>query len=134
VPVVSACVRGVEAEARARHVALDASVDPGVAATCEPAKVERVLLNLLTNALHHTPADGSIAVLVEPDDVEVRMTVEDTGTGLSTESTRRMFERFCRRDPARSSGSSLIKLIMGHALPVCEPRGARGSQEDLTSD
>ena len=32
-----------------------------------PDKVERVLLNLLTNALRHTPSDGAVAVRVEPD-------------------------------------------------------------------
>jgi signal transduction histidine kinase len=121
--VVSACLRGVEAEARARNVALGASIDPGVAATFEPAKVERVLLNLLTNALHHTPADGSIAVLVEPDDVEVRVTVEDTGTGLSPESTRRMFERFWRSDPARSSRGAGLGLAIARGL--VEAHGGR---------
>jgi signal transduction histidine kinase len=121
--VVSACLRGVEAEARARHVALDASVYPGVAATCEPAKVERVLLNLLTNALRHTPADGSIAVLVEPDDVEVRVTVEDTGTGLSPDSSRRMFERFWRGDPARSSRGAGLGLAIARGL--VEAHGGR---------
>ena len=47
-----------------------------------PDKVERVLLNLLTNALRHTPSDGSVAVLVEPLSDEVRVSVEDTGGGL----------------------------------------------------
>ena len=121
--VVSACLSGVEAEARARGVALDASVDPGIAATCEPAKIERVLLNLLTNALRHTPDDGAIAVFVEPDDQAVRVTVEDTGTGLSAESTRRMFERFWRSDPARSSNGAGLGLAIARGL--VEAHGGR---------
>jgi signal transduction histidine kinase len=42
-----------------------------------------VLYNLLTNALRHTPSDGSVAVLVEPNASEVRVTVEDTGEGMT---------------------------------------------------
>jgi signal transduction histidine kinase len=114
--VVFACLRGVEAEARARGVALDASVDPHAEATFEPAKIERVLLNLLTNALRHTPDDGSIVVLVEPDTTEVRVTVEDTGEGLSPESTRRMFERFWRADAARSSRGAGLGLAIARGL------------------
>jgi signal transduction histidine kinase len=121
--VVAACLSGVEAEARARGVALDAAVDPGIAATCEPAKIERVLLNLLTNALRHTPDDGAIAVFVEPDDEAVRVTVEDTGTGLSAESTQRMFERFWRADPARSSKGAGLGLAIARGL--VEAHGGR---------
>ncbi len=121
--VVSACLRGVEAEARARRVALGATVDPRAEATFEPAKIERVLLNLLTNALRHTPDDGSIAVLVEPDAEVVRVTVEDTGDGLTAESTKRMFERFWRGDAARTSRGAGLGLAIARGL--VEAHGGR---------
>jgi signal transduction histidine kinase len=121
--VVSACLRGVEAEARARGVALGATVDPNAEATFEPAKIERVLLNLLTNALRHTPDDGSIAVLVEPDAEVVRVTVEDTGDGLTAESTKRMFERFWRGDAARTSRGAGLGLAIARGL--VEAHGGR---------
>ena len=61
---IESCVRGFSAEAAARGVHLHA--DPAAArARCAPAKVERVLYNLLTNALRHTPTDGAVAVRVE---------------------------------------------------------------------
>ena len=61
-----------------------------------PDKLERVLLNLLTNALRHTPSDGSVAVIVEPADESVHVAVEDTGTGLAPGGEHRIFERFWR--------------------------------------
>ncbi len=62
--LIESCVRGLSAEAAARGVHLRA--DSGAArARCAPAKVERVLYNLVTNALRHTPADGAVAVRVE---------------------------------------------------------------------
>ena len=79
--VVRSALGGLEAEAEARHVALAARIDGDPTAICAPDKVERVLLNLLTNAIRHTPSDGSVAVIVEPLDGEVRVSVEDTGEG-----------------------------------------------------
>lgn len=81
-PLVETCLRGIEAEAEAKHIRLEARIDGTAAARCAPRQVERVLYNLLTNALRHTPSDGSVAVVVEPDATEVRVTVEDTGEGI----------------------------------------------------
>jgi signal transduction histidine kinase len=81
-PLVETCLRGIEAEAEAKRVRLEARIDGAAAARCAPRQVERVLYNLLTNALRHTPSDGSVAVVVEPDAGQVRVTVEDTGEGL----------------------------------------------------
>jgi signal transduction histidine kinase len=124
--LVRSCVRGLEAEAQARHVHLKTQLDGAeVNARCAPDKVERVLLNLLANALRHTPSDGSVAVLVEPLAHEVRVTVEDTGEGLSPESLRRMFDRFWRSDPARSSGRGGAGLGLAIARGLVEAQGGR---------
>ncbi len=114
--LVDGCLRGLEAEARARHVNLEARVDPSLTARCAPDKVERVLLNLLANALRHTPSDGSVAVLVEPAAHGVKVVVEDTGEGLTAESLRRMFERFWRGDPARSARGAGLGLAIARGL------------------
>jgi signal transduction histidine kinase len=101
--LVRSCLRGLEAEAEVRRVRLEARIDDVVPAVrCAPDKVERVLYNLLTNALRHTPGDGSVAVVVEARDRAVRVTVEDTGEGLSADAARRMFDRFWRGDRARA--------------------------------
>ena len=122
-PVVASCLRGVEAEARARRVALESHVDGTTNARYAPDKVERVLLNLLTNALRHTPSDGSVAVLVDSVPDGVRVTVEDTGEGLPPESERRMFERFWRGDRARSTRSAGLGLAIARGL--VEAHGGR---------
>jgi signal transduction histidine kinase len=121
--LVHACLRGVEAEARARHVTLEARVGDSVTARCAPDKVERVLHNLLANALRHTPSDGSVAVVVEDGDDAVRVIVEDSGDGLSPESLRRMFERFWRGDAARSARGAGLGLAIARGL--VEAHGGR---------
>lgn len=121
--VVSTCLRGVAAEATQRHISLGADVDSTAVARFAPDKVERVLLNLLINALRHTPSDGAVAVRVEPDTDSVRVTVEDSGEGLGEEAERRMFDRFWRSDPARSQRGAGLGLAISRGL--VEAHGGR---------
>ena len=127
-PVISSSLRGVEAEARSRHVTLAAEVEDDVTARFAPEKVERVLMNLLTNALRHTPSDGVVAVRVEPHAGEVRVAVEDTGEGLDAEAQERMFERFWRGDQSRSSRGAGLGLAIARGL--VEAHGGRIWAED----
>jgi two-component system, OmpR family, sensor histidine kinase SaeS len=122
-PVVSSSLRGVEAEARLRHVTLAAEIEEDVTARFAPDKVERVLMNLLTNALRHTPADGVVAVRVEPCAAEVTVAVEDSGEGLDAEAQERMFERFWRADRSRTSQGSGLGLAIARGL--VEAHGGR---------
>jgi signal transduction histidine kinase len=122
-PVVSSSLRSIEAEARSRHVRLDADVDAGITARFAPDKLERVLMNLLTNALRHTPTDGAVAVLVEPQPDGVRVAVEDTGDGLDADARERMFERFWRGDQSRSSRGAGLGLAIARGL--VEAHGGR---------
>jgi signal transduction histidine kinase len=126
--VVSSSLRGVQAEARQRHVALTADVDDRVTARFAPDKVERVLLNLLANALRHTPSDGSVAVRVDELPGEVRVAVEDTGSGLDPEARARMFERFWRADRSRTSRGAGLGLAIARGL--VEAHGGRIWAED----
>jgi signal transduction histidine kinase len=127
-PVISSSLRSLEAEARTRHVRLAAEVDEDVTARFAPEKLERVLMNLLTNALRHTPTDGSVAVRVEPRPDEVRVAVEDTGEGIDAEARERMFERFWRGDASRSSRGAGLGLAIARGL--VEAHGGRIWAED----
>jgi signal transduction histidine kinase len=120
--LVESAVRLFEAEAATRDISLVARVDGSVAARVAPEKIERVLCNLLTNALRHTPGAGAVSVHVERVDGEVVIRVEDTGEGLP-EQTERVFERFWRADAARASGGMGLGLAIARAL--VEAHGGR---------
>lgn len=121
-------LRGVEAEARLRGIRLASEVDEAVVARFAPSELQRVLQNLLTNALRHTPSDGSVAVRVSASHDEVQVTVEDTGEGLGEEARSRMFDRFWRGDRARSTRGGGLGLAIARAL--VEAQGGRIWAED----
>lgn len=81
--------------------------------------LERLLLNLLDNALKFTGEGGHVALRLSREGDTVRIEVRDTGIGMSPEVARQAFDRFFRADPARSSategaglGLSLVRWIV----------------------
>jgi signal transduction histidine kinase len=125
--VVEGCVRGVEAAAAARGVRVESQVATGVPPVrCAPEQVQRVLLNLLTNALRHTPSDGAVAIVVEPAGGGARVSVEDTGDGIAPDAVERVFDRFWRADEARArDGGAGTGLGLAIARGLMEAQGGR---------
>jgi signal transduction histidine kinase len=124
--LVSHCVRGLEAEARARQVTLSSQLDEALPdVRCAPEHVRRVLLNLVTNSLRHTPSDGSIVVRARRRLSELEVSVEDTGVGLSGHAEQRMFERFWRGDASRNRASGGAGLGLAIARGFIEAQGGR---------
>lgn len=139
-PIVESCLSGFEAEARARNVRLEQRGDvPVPPARCSPEQVERVLLNLLTNALRHTPSDGTVAVVLSSSGDHVQVSVEDDGEGIGGEAVQRMFDRFWRGDSARNSSGSGLGLAIARGLVEAqggriwaEPRTTGGARVSFT--
>ena len=124
--LVSSCVSGLEAEARARQVHLESRIEEALPdVRCAPEHVERVLYNLLTNALRHTPSDGSVIVRARRRASELEVSVEDTSVGLSSEAQQRMFERFWRGDASRTRASGGAGLGLAIARGFVEAQGGR---------
>jgi signal transduction histidine kinase/DNA-binding response OmpR family regulator len=91
-------------------------------------KLEKILTNLLSNALKFTPADGKVVVsaVVLPQNAfwrNLQITVQDTGIGIATEGLSRIFDRFYQADPSTTRvhegtgiGLALVKeLVELHA-------------------
>jgi len=128
--LVESALRLVRPEADARGIELESHVEGRTAAPLAPDKIERVLFNLLTNALRHTPSDGSVAVHVQRLGDEVVVRVEDTGEGIAPDAQGRMFERFWRADPARTGGGAGLGLAIARGL--VEAHGGRIWAENRT--
>jgi signal transduction histidine kinase len=59
------------------------------------------VLNVLQNAVQHTPSGGSVAVEIKQERDEVRIRVTDEGHGIPPDDQRRIFDRFVQLDPVR---------------------------------
>jgi signal transduction histidine kinase len=123
--LVSRCLRSVDAEARARSVELESRGAADAVVRIAPDKVERVLMNLLANAVRHSPPNGEVAVVVEPDTDHVVVAVEDSGDGLRPGAPNRMFDRFWREDESRARSSGGAGLGLAIARGLVEAHGGR---------
>ena len=95
-----------------------------------PDKIERVLRNLLSNAVRHTPPQGSIVVGAERVNGSVVVAVEDTGEGLPPGAARTMFDRFWREDPERDRNREGAGLGLAIAKGLVERHGGTIWAED----
>ncbi|MEA3087417.1 MAG: hypothetical protein QOC89_5114 [Paraburkholderia sp.] len=99
-----------ELPAEARHIQLRAEIPPRLpAVNADLGMIERVLTNLLDNAIRHTPAGGVIDVELAHKDGTVSVTVSDTGSGISAQQREGLFERpFSSGGAHRGGGLGLL--------------------------
>jgi signal transduction histidine kinase len=95
------------------------------AARANPEKIQRVLFNLIQNAIRHTPADGSVVVRAEPVADRIEVEVADTGDGIAPEERERVFSAFYRAgsEAARTGGGAGLGLAVSRA--IVEAHGGR---------
>ncbi|PKY11386.1 hypothetical protein B1757_04780 [Acidithiobacillus marinus] len=106
-----------QAMADEQEVSLDNDVDASIVANSE--LLRRALSNLLSNALNHTPAGGSIRIHSVQTQERLQLMVSDSGTGISAEALDRVFDRFYSEDTARMRrgqgtglGLAIVRSIM----------------------
>jgi len=116
----------MQAEAERAGVRLAIDVSPGIPLlTGDPQQLQRVLLNLITNALRHTPADGSVVLRAEPQPGGVALSVTDSGEGIPQADLPHVFERFYRADKSRSRASGGSGLGLAIARGIVEAHGGQ---------
>jgi signal transduction histidine kinase len=105
-----------------------------------PEKLQRVLYNLVQNAVRHTPQDGTVTLRAEPADGFVRIEVADDGEGIPPDQAEQVFDRFFRGgDGARNGAGAGLGLSISRAIVEAhggriwiEPGNGRGSRVIFT--
>jgi two-component system sensor histidine kinase/response regulator len=98
------CLDALRPQVESRNLAAEINAEGLVDAVVVRAEVEIILNNLLTNAIKYNREGGSIVVHVARHDDAIEITVQDTGYGLSTEESAKLFNDFVRIKNARTRG------------------------------
>jgi PAS domain S-box-containing protein len=124
--LVEQVVAAVTPMAVARDQRLTSAVDDGAGEVLgDQSQLERVLLNLATNAVKFTPNGGTVEVSAAgtPDDEHVSITVTDTGMGVPADEQPRLFTRFFRSSAARAAAVPGTGLGLVIARSIIEAHG-----------
>lgn len=101
---------------------IDENVDP---VRMDVSRIGRVLNNLLTNALQHTPAKGEVHLCARSADGTIEVEVRDTGEGFSEEDLPHLFERFYRGEKSRNKATGGVGLGLAIAKGLVEAHGGK---------
>jgi signal transduction histidine kinase len=132
---VSDAIRSVEPAAERKSVNIETTgkVDETTCRT-DPQRVRQILINLLTNAVRHSPAKETITVDIRADDDSMRFDVVDRGEGIAAEEQAAIFEAFERGREQKERGTGLgltlsrqLARLLGGELSV-ESRQGHGAR------
>jgi two-component system sensor histidine kinase BaeS len=124
--LASDAIEGFSALANELGVRLQGSAEPGNdVAWIDGQKIERVLTNLIGNALRYTPAGGTVDIRVMPGEGEVIVSICDTGSGLNPDDLSHVFERFYRGEKSRSRATGGAGLGLAIAKGLVEAHDGR---------
>ena len=122
-PLVQDLVRELTVLAEDRKVQLTLETHPVPLVLGDHGRLTQLLINLLDNALAHTPPAGTVTLRLQPDNGQVVMEVEDTGPGIAPEHLPHLFERFYRGDRARDRESGGTGLGLAIVKEIAEAHG-----------
>jgi two-component system OmpR family sensor kinase len=108
--LIDQCCRAVGVLCEERRVMLQKGRWPEMPFRGDEHLLEQLVLNVLQNAVQHTPPGGIVRVDVSLGEQQVSIAIVDSGPGIQPEDRERVFERFVRLDPARTGGGAGLGL------------------------
>ena len=102
--------------AREKHITLYTRVPEKVHYQGDKSKMQRLIANLLDNAIKYTPAQGTVTVALEDSDKKIVIRFADTGIGMPLSEIPRIFDRFYRGDASRSESGTGLGLSLAKAI------------------
>jgi PAS domain S-box-containing protein len=122
--VVRAAVDSALPAAGAKGIRLTSILDAAAAmVTADPARLQQVVWNLLTNAIKFTPKGGQVQVLLQRVNSHIELSVSDTGIGIAPSFLPHVFDRFSQRDSSSTRTHGGLGLGLAIAKQLVELHG-----------
>lgn len=121
--LVTAVARETDMVDETHHV--ESQVDSGVRCVADPGMIKECLRVLCDNALKYTPEGGCVTIGLKVEEGEARVSVADTGIGISEEDLPRVFERFYRADSSRARATGGTGLGLSIAAWIAARHAGR---------
>ncbi len=107
--------------AKAKQIGIHIDPDPGLPfVNADIAMIERVIENLLENAVRHTPSGGSIRLTLTPQNEDIAVGVSDTGCGIPGEDLPLIFDRYYQREQTQTGKTGYSGLGLAIARRILE--------------
>jgi heavy metal sensor kinase len=104
--LIAETARAANVLAASKGINFEQDADSEMLCHGDEGLLRQMLMNLLGNAIKHTPAGGTVRVGVEQSNGQYQITVADTGTGIPVEAQPYVFDRFFRADKSRARSDS----------------------------
>ncbi len=121
--LVEGALESMKLRAKESGITLRSRLEELPPVNADAARIGQVLRNLLTNAITHTPAGGSVEVGARAEPGFVTVSVIDTGPGIAAEHLPHVFERFYRADPSRARATGGAGLGLAIVKSIVEAHG-----------
>ena len=110
--VVDQCRRAVDVLAAERGITVTSTGTTDVSVRGDEELLRRLMLNLLQNAVQHSPKGGAVSVDISPNGSRVYVRVVDSGAGIPEADRSRIFDRFVQLDPSRRAEGTGLGLTI----------------------
>jgi PAS domain S-box-containing protein len=108
--IANVAVDAARPAADAKRIQLTSVIEAPLWMDADPARLQQIISNLLTNALKFTGANGQLHVRARRDDMSARVVISDTGIGMSSDLLPFVFERFRQGDSSTTRTHSGLGL------------------------
>ncbi|HLX00841.1 MAG TPA: response regulator [Trinickia sp.] len=123
--IVEYVIRSVQPAADAKEIRITPSLEPAGPVQGDPARLQQVVWNLMSNAIKFTGKRGTVEVLLRRVEGEVELTLSDTGRGIKPEFLAHVFERFRQEDTGTTRQHGGLGLGLSIAKQLVEMHGGR---------
>ena len=116
--------------AEQKQITLSLSVQGELKVEGDSQKLRLLFLNMVDNAIKYTPPQGKVCITATREDKSAKITVTDTGVGISAENLPRIFDRFYRIDASRTHGGFGLGLSIAKSIAKAH-QGAISAESTL---